>query len=293
MLFTRKSCALPNPSRPRAHHFYPLVFFVVPSLVIGYGVVLPRHGVVGLNALTIGFASTLFGACLTYVMGLRAALRTSAPRAAPQRRSSGWRRPEFLARQSAYPTGFVGWILAHIMAAETAAANEHTIALAALSGHERVLEVGCGHGRAIARIAKALTTGRIVGLDPSATMVGIARRHNRELVARGSVSIEQGDAAILPHGNASFDRILATHTVYFWPDLSRVARELRRVLKPHGRLVLGFGDAEAMERSFPASVYNLRSADQIRDALLDVGFIDVRVESRTTPHLTLYWAVAE
>ena len=108
MLFARKSCALPNPSRPRPHHFYPLVGFVVPSLVIGYGVVLPRNGVCGLNELTIGFGSTLFGACLTYLFGLRSALRTSAPRAVCQRRPSGWRRPEFLARQSAHPTGVVG-----------------------------------------------------------------------------------------------------------------------------------------------------------------------------------------
>ena len=179
------------------------------------------------------------------------------------------------------------------MAAETAAANEHTIALAGLTSHDHVLEVGCGHGRAIARIAQALPTGRIVGLDPSATMVGIARRHNRRLIARGTVSIEQGDAARLPYGDATFDRILATHTVYFWPDLSRVAGELRRVLKPHGRLVLGFGDAEAMQRSFPTSVYNLRSPDQIREALLDAGFVNVQVEKRTTSHLTLYWVVAE
>ncbi len=293
MLFTRKFCALPDPSRLRPRHFYPLVGFVVPSLVIGYGVVLPRNGVGGLNELTIGFASTLVGACLIYIVGLRCALRAAAPPAACQRQSVGWRRPDFLARQSAHPRGLVGWIPAHIMAAETTRANEHTIALAALLGHEHVLEVGCGHGRAIARIAGVLSTGHVVGLDPSATMVGIARRHNRDLVARGTVRIEQGDAAALPHADASFDRILATHTVYFWPDLGRVARELRRVLRPHGQLVLGFGDAEAMQHHFPATVYALRSPDQIRDALLAEGFAHVRVESRTTPHPRMYWAVAE
>ena len=263
MWFTRKSCTLPDPSRPKPRHFYPLVDFVVPRLVI------------------------------TYAMGLRSVLRTATPRAARQRRPSGWRRPDFLARQAAHPTGLVGWILAHIMAAETAAANAGTIARADLSGHEHVLEVGCGHGRAIAKIALALPTGRIVGLDPSATMVGIARRHNRALVARGTVTIEQGDATTVPHPDASFDRILATHTVYFWPNLNVVARELRRVLNPHGRIVVGFGDAEAMQRRFPPSVYTLRSADQIRDGLLDAGFAHVRVESQPTPGHTMYWAVAE
>jgi SAM-dependent methyltransferase len=293
MLLTRRSCALPDPSRPKLRHFYPLIGFVVPTLVVGYGVVIPRNGVAGFNELTVGFASAVIGACLTYVLGLRSALRASVSAPACQRHHLGWRRPEFLARQAAHPTGLVGWIVGHIMAAETATANGTTIALADLTGGEHVLEVGCGHGRAIARIARALPTGRVVGLDPSSTMIRLATRHNRELIAQGQTRVDQGDAAALPYDDASFDRILATHTVYFWPDLAQIARELRRVLKPHGRLVLGFGDIDAMRRKFPESVYTLRSADQIREALRGAGFADVRLETRAGSGRTLHWAVAQ
>ncbi len=52
----------------------PLIGFVVPTVVIGYGVVIPRSCIAGVNELTIGFATTVLGACVTYVLGLRVAL---------------------------------------------------------------------------------------------------------------------------------------------------------------------------------------------------------------------------
>ena len=58
-------------SRSSLRHFMPLVGFVVPTVVIGYGFVIPRSCIAGVNELTIGFAVTIASACLTYWMGLR------------------------------------------------------------------------------------------------------------------------------------------------------------------------------------------------------------------------------
>ena len=52
----------------------PLVGFVVPTVVIGYGFVIPRSCIAGVNELTVGFATTVIGACVTYILGVRAAL---------------------------------------------------------------------------------------------------------------------------------------------------------------------------------------------------------------------------
>jgi ABC-type Fe3+ transport system permease subunit len=52
----------------------PLIGFVVPSVVIGYGFMIPRSCIAGVNELTIGYGLTLFFACVTYVVGVRAAL---------------------------------------------------------------------------------------------------------------------------------------------------------------------------------------------------------------------------
>ena len=54
--------------------FVPLLAFVIPTLVIGYGFVIPRSCIAGVNELTIGFGITIASACVTYVLGLRAAM---------------------------------------------------------------------------------------------------------------------------------------------------------------------------------------------------------------------------
>jgi hypothetical protein len=60
-------------------YFYPLVGFVAPTLAIGYGFVIPRSCIAGLNDLTIGFATTVLGACLTYWFGLQTVVRDLRP----------------------------------------------------------------------------------------------------------------------------------------------------------------------------------------------------------------------
>ena len=75
-----KSCPLPSPgarTRLRARDLLPLVAFVVPTIAVGYGVVIPRSCIAGMNSLTVGFATTILGACATYVLGVRKALSRS------------------------------------------------------------------------------------------------------------------------------------------------------------------------------------------------------------------------
>jgi ABC-type Fe3+ transport system permease subunit len=59
----------------KMRHLMPLVGFVLPTVVIGYGFVIPRSCIAGVNELTIGFATTILAACVTYVVGLRGVLR--------------------------------------------------------------------------------------------------------------------------------------------------------------------------------------------------------------------------
>jgi hypothetical protein len=59
----------------KVRYWIPLVGFVVPTVIIGFGFVMPRNGVGGVNELSIGFATTILGACVTYAMGIRSVLR--------------------------------------------------------------------------------------------------------------------------------------------------------------------------------------------------------------------------
>jgi hypothetical protein len=61
--------------RYKRRYFYPLLGFVLPTLIIGYGVVIPHSCIAGINPPTIGFASSILNACITYFMGIRAVIQ--------------------------------------------------------------------------------------------------------------------------------------------------------------------------------------------------------------------------
>jgi ABC-type Fe3+ transport system permease subunit len=61
-------------------HFVPLAGFVVPTLVIGYGFVIPRSCIAGWNELSVGFGVTVASACITYAAGLRLMARVAEKR---------------------------------------------------------------------------------------------------------------------------------------------------------------------------------------------------------------------
>lgn len=70
----------PEPDRARrpllrGRDLIPLAAYVVPTVAIGYGCVLPRHGITGANDITLGFAGAIAGACVTYLVGVIAARR--------------------------------------------------------------------------------------------------------------------------------------------------------------------------------------------------------------------------
>jgi ABC-type Fe3+ transport system permease subunit len=64
----------------RLKDLLPLVGFLVPTIVIGYGLVIPRSCIAGVNPLSVGFGATLLGATVTYLLGVRAARRDGARR---------------------------------------------------------------------------------------------------------------------------------------------------------------------------------------------------------------------
>lgn len=60
----------------KLRYVVPLVAFLLPTLVIGYAVVIPSSPIAGAHSLTIGFGTTLLGACLAYVAGIRAVIKS-------------------------------------------------------------------------------------------------------------------------------------------------------------------------------------------------------------------------
>jgi SAM-dependent methyltransferase len=169
------------------------------------------------------------------------------------------------------------------------------VAKAKLREGERVLDVACGTG-VVTRLAaeQVGTGGHVVGLDLNPGMLARART---TLPRNGAaVEWEEGDAGALPFDAATFDAVFCQLGLQYFPDRQQAAREMHRVLKPGGRLVVlvwralahspGFAAlATALERHVSAAAAAVMRApfvfgdttDELRRLLVQAGFRGVRV----------------
>ena len=185
-------------------------------------------------------------------------------------------KPEWIARQSSRPRGWLGEIVARVMSYETIRVNRIALEHLAVGAGEAVLDVGCGHGRTLAALERDGTAGFVAGIDPSEVMVRLASRRLRRAIAHGRAQIQRAESSRIPHPDAHFDAALAVHVLYFWPDPVVELAEIRRVLRPGGRLLLGYRpDDEAARAALPSSVYALRSSVEVEKLLLEAGFDSV------------------
>lgn len=184
-------------------------------------------------------------------------------------------KPEHIARQSRQPSGWFGEIVARVMAFETAAANRIAVRELGAKPGEAVLEVGCGHGRTLRELA-AMRPAFLAGVDASDVMVRVARRRLRRWIEDGSAEVSLGTSVALPYPDARFDAVFAVHVVYFWTDAVADLREIHRVLRPGGRVLLGYRPRDEQTlASLPASVYTLRSVEETEELLEKAGFAAV------------------
>ncbi len=184
------------------------------------------------------------------------------------------RRPRFIAEQARHARGPLGRLIAYIMAFETWGENQRAIDALAIESGDQILDIGCGPGRSLAELAARAPSGRVVGVDPSDVMVASAARRNRQLIAAGRVGVAPAGVEALPFPDGSLDKALCVHVVYFWTDLDAALREIGRVLKPGGRLVLCFRSSvdEAAVRAFPADVYRFPALADVLASSVFAGF---------------------
>jgi len=204
------------------------------------------------------------------------------------------RRPEFIARQSSRPRGMIGRLLGHVMAIETASLNSEALGLLALQPSDRVLEVGFGHGRTIRLAAAQVRQGFVAGVDVSRDMVRMAQRRCLNLAGKGLVELMVGDSRRLPYADTSFDKVLSVHTIYFWKEPIKDLGEMFRVLRPGGRLVLGFRakSDNGSTSDFPETVYSFYSIDKVSTLLASAGFEKNTIRNAGTPPGEIFLAVA-
>jgi arsenite methyltransferase len=195
--------------------------------------------------------------------------------------------PRFIARQLSRPTGFFGRIMGQLMNRHNAKLNSYAVRQLELTPSDRVLEVGFGGGVSLpSLIASAAFVG---GVDRSSDMVTRAKAIFSEAVSAGRADFREGSVEELPFEASSFERVCTVNTIYFWSSLDAGFAEIRRVLSPGGRVVVGFVPKERMDRTgMPVDIFTSRAPEDVVAALRKAGFSDVRIER---PEPTTPWNV--
>ena len=150
-----------------------------------------------------------------------------------------------------------------------------------LAADARVLDCGCGGGANLAKLLKACPAGIVKGIDYSPVSVERAQELNRKAIQAGRCVVTQGSVQDMLFAGNWFDAVTAFETVYFWPELPRSFREVRRVLKPGGTFLLcnECGGEDPKDEKWTEKIpgMTIYTPEELRGFLQQAGFQDIQV----------------
>ncbi len=154
-----------------------------------------------------------------------------------------------------------------------------------IENHHTILDAGCGGGRTVSKLAAIATQGKVYGVDYSEESVAATKRTNARWIDLGRVEIRHGSVSQLPFPDGMLDLVTAVETHFWWPNLPRDMREVFRVLKPDGTLILiaeiykgaNTMAAKLAEKYASRTGMTLLSVDEHRELFTNPGFSDVQI----------------
>lgn len=176
-----------------------------------------------------------------------------------------------------HPTGAVGHVAGWVMGRRSSnlQRNRWAVQLLDVQPTDRIIELGCGPGVAVAALTARASHGLVVGVDHSQVMVRQAGRRSRAAVRAGRVRLVNAPVQHLTVPDGPFDAALAVNTVGMWPEPGARLTELGQLLRPGGRIAL-----VSQPRCPGAAAATTRAAaDELAVLLTEAGFEQLRVET--------------
>ncbi len=183
------------------------------------------------------------------------------------------------------PTGWLGRLVLRNMNSRHSKVTDWGLSHASIGQQDIVLDVGCGGGRTVSKLAAIATQGNIYGIDHSKESVAMAMRTNKQWIDASRVEVREASVSQLPFSDGAFDVVTAVETHFWWPALPADMREVLRVLMPGGRLIIiaevykgseAF-TSKAVERYAEKTGMALLSVEEHRKLFMDAGYSDVQI----------------
>jgi len=154
-----------------------------------------------------------------------------------------------------------------------------------IENQSTILDVGCGGGRTVNKLAAIATQGKVYGVDYSDESVAATKRKNVRWIDLGRVEIRHGSVSQLPFPDVMFDLVTAVETHFWWPNLPSDMGEVVRVLKRGGTLIFiaeiykgaNTMAAKLAEKYASRTGMTLLSVDEHRELFTNAGYSDVQV----------------
>jgi ubiquinone/menaquinone biosynthesis C-methylase UbiE len=176
---------------------------------------------------------------------------------------------KLLMRMFGRPEGVLGRLGGVIMARVNRDAATQAIELLDVHPDDKILEVGFGPGVAVQLLLQLVPTGSVAGVDRSQEMVRQAADRNADARRSRRVDLRLGSVERLPFADEAFDKALAINSMQAWPDAHAGLREILRVLKHGGSIVLGF------------TVNSGQPKEGVAELLSAAGFAQARIVDRS------------
>ena len=187
-------------------------------------------------------------------------------------------------KQSRKPTGKFGAFYAGLMNIGHSNVTRWGLSHISINKNDMILDIGCGGGRTVNTLAKIATEGEVYGIDYSQVSVAVSTSKNKRLIEKGQVKILHASVESLPFSDNMFDLATAVESCYFWPDLIDNLREIRRVLKSGGSVILVnemYRDERFEKRNSNLARmgdFTYHRPEEFRGFLEDAGYSSIKIE---------------
>lgn len=185
------------------------------------------------------------------------------------------------------PQGFWGKMMIWSMNSGHSKMTDWALCHLDIKSNDFIVDVGCGGGKTVSKLCNKIGNGKVFGIDYSPLCVKEARKLNENNILCEKARILQGVAEELPFEDGFIDIVTAVETYYFWKDKLGVLKEIFRILKSSGKIMLVFemlktdDDPKKWEKVENALSIKAVSKSEIEDMLMRAGFQNVKLYTKS------------
>lgn len=200
----------------------------------------------------------------------------------------------YMSDQFRKPSGLFGkFIISSFFKMGNISLNKFMMQVVPPSAGDKVLDIGFGVGLMFEELINKVEKGEVHGIDFSKDMVRKCKNTFSKYINKKQLTLHEASIANIPYEDEYFNIIYTCNTLYFWQNPLSDAQEILRVIKPGGKLVVGFrSDVEFENIDVDRNIFTLYSKEELNKLLIQAGFSTVDIRTNEEPGMNSYAAIA-